>query len=77
MHAQGYLPPIVTLPHNAAEHLVSYRCRTRPYDHACRFDSSADSFVQIKARNADDAFYKASLVVPEKTIVTEVERLDG
>jgi hypothetical protein len=60
-----------------ASDLFSYRCHTRPYDQACNMDSSLDGFIQIKAVNADKAWNAAQLVVPPKTIILEVERLDG
>jgi len=40
-------------------------------------DSSLDTFIQLKATNADRALTAARLVVPPKTIILEVERMDG
>lgn len=60
-----------------APDLPSYRCHTRPYDQACNMDSSLDGFIQIKAANAEKALNVARLVVPPKTIILDVQRLDG
>jgi hypothetical protein len=67
---------MIAQQHQVAE-LNSYRCRIRPYNQSCDTDPALDTFLQLKAMNATEAFRSARLVAPDCTTVVDVERLDG
>lgn len=62
---------------DATVQLSSYRARIRPFNQACEMDPALDSFIQLKARNAEAAIRSARLVADDKVIVLDVERIDG
>jgi hypothetical protein len=80
MEAQVHhsLPNTLSLPkqRKAVVQLATYRCPTRFLHHGVSGPTAAPA-IQLKARNATEAFRLAILVAPPGVLVVDVERLDG